>query len=160
MAKNEKKVSSKKKSEKTVKVNGRKRTIEANGKSKQRNATEAAIKKRTDEDKANFLKTYEKKAGNVSATATACNITRRTFYHWMETDEDFANKIKDVNESLLDFAESKLLEKVNEGDLTAVIFMLKTKGKERGYVERVENQVKVSPFLEMMKSLPDDPENE
>lgn len=36
-------------------------------------------------------------------------------------------------------------------NVTAVIFHLKTQGKHRGYVERVENDVTINPFLELMK---------
>jgi hypothetical protein len=42
------------------------------------------------------------------------------------------------NEGLLDLAESKLIENINKNDDTAIIFYLKTKGKNRGYIERQE----------------------
>jgi len=35
-------------------------------------------------------------------------------------------------------AENKLASKVNDGDTTAIIFTLKTIGRERGYIERKE----------------------
>ena len=57
----------------------------------------------------------------------------------------FADKIagakKEVDEIVdvaLDFAESKLLQSINNGSDTATIFYLKTKGKKRGYVEKQE----------------------
>lgn len=38
----------------------------------------------------------------------------------------------------LDFAESELFKQIKEGNITGVIFFLKTKGKKRGYIERSE----------------------
>lgn len=120
---------------------------------------EEKIARETAERKAITIKAYEKKGGNVAATCEAANIGRRTFYLWKETDPEFAEAIKDLDESLLDFAESKLMEKVQDGDLTAIIFTLKTKGKDRGYVERTEQDVKMNPFIEAMQDLPDPPQS-
>ena len=46
--------------------------------------------------------------------------------------------IDEANETALDFSESQLMELIREKNITAIIFHLKTKGKKRGYVERVE----------------------
>jgi hypothetical protein len=109
----------------------------------------------TKEMKKKVIQIYEKKAGNISATCIAADISRRTFYTWKENDQKFREAIEDVDEALLDFAESQLLRKVNDGDLTAIIFTLKTKGRNRGYVERTETNMTINPFIEAMKELPD-----
>ena len=101
---------------------------------------------------------YEKKAGNLSATATALGVSRQTLYDWRKEFPILKSKMEDVEESILDFTESKLLEAIQDGNLTAIIFHLKTKGKERGYVERIENNVSVTPFEDLMMSLPDEEE--
>lgn len=107
------------------------------------------------EDK-EIIKVYEKKGCNVSATCTALNIDRTTFYNWRNKSKKLDDKLKEVEESLVDFTESKLLEKIAEGDMTAIIFHLKTKGKKRGYIERVENNISLTPFEDLMMSLPDE----
>ena len=53
-------------------------------------------------------------------------------------DESFADKVKDIENVALDFAESQLHQQIKTGNSTATIFFLKTKGKKRGYVERQE----------------------
>ncbi len=103
-----------------------------------------------------IAKTYEKKSANVTATCTALNVSRTIFYKWKNRYPKLEALLDEVDESLLDFAESKLLENIQDGDVTSLIFFLKTKGKKRGYVEQVENKVSISPFEELLKSLPDD----
>ena len=117
------------------------------------------IDRETAERKEAVLKIYEKKLANVSQTCTAANIGRRTFYYWRESDPDFDAVCKDIEDALIDFTESKLLEKINDSDLTAIIFYLKTKGKDRGYVERTENNVSMGPFIDAMKDIPDPPKD-
>ena len=46
--------------------------------------------------------------------------------------------VKDVENIAIDFAESQLHQQILDGNSTATIFFLKTKGKKRGYVERTE----------------------
>ncbi len=81
---------------------------------------------------------YAKKGGNLSATATALNIARKTLYNWRKNHPELDELLKDVDEAMLDFSESKLMEAIQEGNLTAIIFHLKTKGKSRGYIEGQE----------------------
>ena len=50
----------------------------------------------------------------------------------------------DQKEAILDFAESKLKQEINDGNITAIIFFLKTKGKIRGYVEKEQEKGKDS----------------
>lgn len=105
-----------------------------------------------------IVKLFEKKGCNVSATCAAIGCSRYSFYLWKEKDPKLARMLDDTYESVIDFAESKLIEHINNGDITSLIFFLKTKGKKRGYVERVEQDVNVNPFEALMKSLPDEPE--
>lgn len=90
--------------------------------------------------KKGFIDAYQKTFGNISQSCKAIGISRQTFYNWLNNDTEFKSEIEAVepNELLIDFFESKLIERVNKGDTTATIFGLKTKGKSRGYVERQE----------------------
>ena len=89
------------------------------------------------------LEAYAKKGCNVSATCSAVGISRMHFYRMRKKNEKFAEGLSDIYEAMIDNVESKLLSKINDGDTTALIFFLKTKGKARGYVEKVELDQKV-----------------
>ena len=95
---------------------------------------------------------YKKKGCNITATCAALNISRRTFYNKKEKSKTLQELLSEADESMLDFAESKLIEHINNNDITSLIFFLKTKGKKRGYIERTEHDVNANPFLELMES--------
>ncbi len=110
-------------------------------KSKKSKALENSIKTRQEnkeKKKAEFLEEFSKKANNVSATCKAIGIERPTFYNWLKNDVDFRLKVENAEEGDIDMAESALKKQILGGNITAIIFYLKTKGKSRGYVERQE----------------------
>ena len=82
------------------------------------------------------LEVFERKAGNVAQTCKEVGLDRSTFYGYCRDDAEYARKCNEIREGLIDFAESKLLKKINDEDMTAIIFFLKCQGKSRGYVER------------------------
>lgn len=86
--------------------------------------------------KAQLLEALEKSLGVVTSACKACNISRTQFYEYVNTDPDFAASVRDIDEVLLDFAEAQLYKQIKEGNTTATIFFLKTKGQRRGYIER------------------------
>jgi len=85
--------------------------------------------------------------GNVSEAEKRTNICRSTHYDWLKHDPNYKLWIDDLNDNNLDFAESCLKKLMKEGNVTAIIFFLKTKGKIRGYIERTE--------LEFTKEFPE-----
>ena len=85
-----------------------------------------------------FLELFENSMGNISFACKGSNISRQTYYNWVDNDQDFADQVSNVNESLLDFAESKLAERIKSGHTAELIFFLKTKGKKRGYSETIQ----------------------
>lgn len=86
--------------------------------------------------KEKVLEFLEGNCGVIAPTCRGAHITRYTFYAWVKEDKEFADRVKQIQESAVDFVESKLYEKIKEGDTTAIIFYLKTKGKQRGYSEK------------------------
>lgn len=103
-----------------------------------------------------FLNSLKLANGIISMAADSVGITRKTYYNWLEKDPKFKENVDEVMESVIDKVEGKLLTRINDDDTTAIIFYLKTKGKKRGYIETVENNVTVNPFLELMKQATSD----
>ena len=67
--------------------------------------------------------------------------------------------VEDMVEGNLDLAEGTILKAMAEGNLTAAIFYLKTKGKQRGYIERVEASGKDGGPLEIKFVISEDDAN-
>jgi hypothetical protein len=78
------------------------------------------------------------KKGNVSAIARTLKVARNTVYKRIRESSTLQQMLDDARETMLDNAESVLYSKVLAGDVTSLIFFLKTQGKSRGYVERQE----------------------
>ena len=86
--------------------------------------------------KETFLAALLSSDGNISKACGQTNISRTTIYDWIKKDDKFQEKVSYVNEELLDMAEDQLLTMIRNGNLTATIFYLKTKGQARGYLEK------------------------
>lgn len=88
-----------------------------------------------------MLDALEKSLGVVTAACKAVGIGRTTHYLWMQEDAEYKAAVDGLSDVALDFAESQLHKQIKDGNSTATIFFLKTKGKKRGYIERQEVEV-------------------
>ena len=71
--------------------------------------------------------------GVVSLTLETTGIPRIVFEDWM-TEVFFKEKVKEIDDKTLDIVETRLLDEINKGNMNAIQFYLKTKGRNRGYV--------------------------
>jgi hypothetical protein len=85
-----------------------------------------------------ILKALEKSLGVVTTACKSADLSRTQFYEWLKTDDDFRSSVNELNDVVLDFAESKLHKLIDDGNVAATIFLLKTKGRGRGFVESTE----------------------
>ncbi len=88
-----------------------------------------------------MLDALEKSLGVVTSAAKAVGVGRTTHYLWLQEDKEYKAAVEELSDVAIDFAESQLHKQIKEGNSTATIFFLKTKGKKRGYVERQEVDV-------------------
>ena len=107
-----------------------------------------------------FLEALDEVGGNITAACMKAGIkSRNTVYEWMKK-EDFKAAVDAINEASIDYVESKLMTAIQQDNITAIIFYLKTKGKKRGYVETVENQMAENQFENLMRKLDEEEEKE
>ena len=85
-----------------------------------------------------MLKALEQSLGVVTVACKKADIPRSTYYKWLKEDEMFSMAVQEIENIALDFAESQLHKQIGDGNTSATIFYLKTKGKKRGYIERQE----------------------
>lgn len=95
---------------------------------------------KTELHKKAVIEALEKTLGVVTTACKQVGIGRTQFYEWLKTDEEFRKQVEDIQNVALDYAESQLHKQIGDGSTAATIFYLKTKGKNRGYVERQEIQ--------------------
>lgn len=91
-----------------------------------------------DDPKKRMLAALEMHLGIVSMAAKEARVGRSTHYLWMKEDEEYRKQVEEMQELALDTVENHLMLNIKDGDTTAAIFYLKTKGKKRGYIERTE----------------------
>jgi transcriptional regulator with XRE-family HTH domain len=82
--------------------------------------------------------TIRKTGGITGAIAKQLNVAPSTVSNWFRKYPHLRKIREEAIEHVLDIAEGQLFKHIQEGNLTAIIFTLKTKGKERGYSERQE----------------------
>jgi hypothetical protein len=87
-----------------------------------------------------MLNALEKHLGNVTLAAREVGIIRKTHYDWMNSDTEYKAKVEELFDVALDFAEAKLMELVEEKNITAVIYYLNNKGRVRGYNRKYEEE--------------------
>lgn len=79
--------------------------------------------------------------GFITVAAEKLGICRQTFYEKMDDFPEVREAIKDTSEKMLDLAENQLVRLILSGDLQAIMFYLRTKGKHRGYTEKIESEL-------------------
>ena len=82
---------------------------------KQQDST--TIKKRA------MIEALEKSLGVVTTAAKMVGIERTTHYKWMQVDKDYKEKVDDVQNVVLDFAESALHQMVQDHNPAATLFL-------------------------------------
>ena len=76
--------------------------------------------------------------GMISPAARTLGCSRNTITTYMKEYPEIAEAISDANEEVNDVAELKLYDAIKRGEAWAICFRLKTRAKNRGYIEKAE----------------------
>lgn len=79
--------------------------------------------------------------GFVSVAAKNLGCSDATVRNYIERYAMCKQAVLDSREQMIDIAEGRLYQNINEGDNTAIIFFLKTQAKHRGYIEKSVTEV-------------------
>lgn len=83
--------------------------------------------------------------GIMSSVSAALSVDWHTAAKYIRNCPEAQEAFRSARESVKDFAESKLLQIIKNPDhprhFDAITFLLKTLGKDRGFTERIEQEV-------------------
>ena len=85
-----------------------------------------------------IIAAIQKARGNLSHAARIVGCARTTLHRYVNKYSTVADAYENENEKTIDHVEDQLLRQIDDGNITAIIFFLKTKAKHRGYIERAE----------------------
>jgi hypothetical protein len=93
---------------------------------------------------------------SISRTCEAINITRKTYYNWLDKYPKFKEQVEEVKESLNDMVESQLLKNIENGNQRAIEYYLihrkKDKYSKKQSIDRIKPKiVKETVFIQSGK---------
>jgi len=88
---------------------------------------EERIKRISHPKKKRFLSLWRSSQGNITRCSKATRIDRITYYNWIKSDPVFAELVGEAQAELNDEMRSALIKKGRSGDMTAIIFYLKSR---------------------------------
>ena len=97
--------------------------------------------------KEKILKAIDNSGGNKLLIARRIGCARNSLDHYLDLYPECKKAYDEELESAGDLCEAQLMNKIKEGNLTAIIFYAKTKLRDRGYVERQEREVETTQPL-------------
>lgn len=104
-----------------------------------------------------FIDAIPGTGGIISAIAKRVGCTWRTARTYIDTRPSVAEAYQDECEAVLDLAEAKTIEAIKAGDTGMIRYYLSTKGKKRGYVERVEQENSGALQIQVVYENPPEP---
>ena len=100
--------------------------------------------------KKELLEAIQGSYGIISTIAARLHCNWHTVNNTIKLYPECMQALADENETVLDFTESKAIERIKDGDGSMIRFILATKGRKRGYgygdsepVAETDNEIKI-----------------
>ena len=90
-----------------------------------------------------IIKALNETKGFLTIAAPRAGVSYRTIKRYVHDYPTVKRAMEEAHESITDVAENNLFNAIKEGNITAIIFYLKTQGKSRGYIEKSEVKAEV-----------------
>lgn len=84
-----------------------------------------------------IIKAIKKREGHLNLAAKDLGVSRITLFNWRRNHPEIQEAYVDCKEVVTDIAEDQLLKAIKKGNAWAICFHLKTKGRKRGYSEKI-----------------------
>jgi len=91
-----------------------------------------------------LIETLYKNGGIYAHAARQLGISKQAIHERIKNDPQIAEAYEDACEETLDLAEYELIKLIKAGNIRAIIFYLRTKGKKRGYTENPQVEQKAT----------------
>ena len=88
---------------------------------------------------AQMAEAVTKARGFITDAAKELGCSRATVQRYVNDFATVKEALVDAREKRHDYVENKLMAAIGDGNITAIIFYLKTQCKDRGYIERTEH---------------------
>jgi len=113
--------------------------------------------KQINSKKNRILKLLSENLGIITPVLKKVKVSYTTYKKWITEDNDFSERIEEVENEQFDFVENILFENIKDGDRTSVIFYLKSRGGSRRYVDKqvIEQSVSYTEPLKINLIIPD-----
>lgn len=85
-----------------------------------------------------MLDAIRRNKGILAQVARELGTSRSVIYDYVARHKQLMEEAGVAREELIDLAEWKLVEAIERGEIAAILFCLKTLGRNRGWAERYE----------------------
>lgn len=105
------------------------------------------------ESKTLFLINLENEDGNMYNALKLTGLSIYKVKKWAKEDPEFEYRLNELAELEARWVESKLKEKIKEGNPSSIQFYLRTKGKSLGYTETTKQEVDLNGNVDIEAAL-------